>query len=50
MKFSKLILSALLVAFTVSMANAQVVRRKDADKAKDKKSGSQITGRQQSFY
>jgi gliding motility associated protien GldN len=50
MKFSKLILSALLVAFTVSMANAQVVRRKDADKAKDKKSGTQVTERQQSFY
>ena len=50
MKFSKLILSALLVAFAVSSVNAQVVRRRDADKAKDKKSGKQITERQQSFY
>lgn len=51
MKFSKMILSALLIAFTASLVNAQVVRRTDADKAKkDKKSSSQITERQQSFY
>ncbi|MBO4814030.1 MAG: gliding motility protein GldN [Muribaculaceae bacterium] len=50
MKFSKLILSALLVAFSVSLANAQVVRRTEADKAKDKKTGSHVTERQQSFY
>ena len=46
-----MILSALLIAFTASLVNAQVVRRTDADKAKkDKKSSSQITERQQSFY
>jgi gliding motility associated protien GldN len=50
MKFSRLILTALLVAMTASVVNAQVVRRKDADKAKDKKSGTQVTERQQSFY
>lgn len=51
MKFSKMVLSALLIAFTASLVNAQVVRRTDADKAKkDKKSSSQITERQQSFY
>ena len=50
MKFSKLILSALLVAFSASLANAQVVRRTEADKAKDKKTGSHVTERQQSFY
>ena len=50
MKFSKLILSALLVAFTASLVNAQVVRRTEADKAKGKKSNSQVTERQQSFY
>ena len=50
MKFSKLILTALLVSLTASVVNAQVVKRKDTDKAKDKKSSSQVTERQQSFY
>lgn len=49
MKFLKMITALCLVALAASGAQAQVVKKKTGDKA-GKKSGTQITDRQQSFY
>lgn len=49
MKFLKLITVALLLALAAGTAQAQVVRKKTGDNDK-KKTNSQISGRQQSFY